>query len=47
MQIRLRGTEAEIDAAIAKMETLLTVFERSRPYPRGGGQFDVYVRVQL
>jgi len=47
MRIRITGTAAEIDAAIAKLETLLTVYERSKPYPRGEGRYDVYLGVQL
>jgi hypothetical protein len=47
MRIRLRGTEAEIDAAIAKLETLLTVYERSEPYWCTDGTCFVYLRVQL
>ena len=47
MQLRLRGTLEEIETAITKLSALLTVYERSRPYPRDGGQVDVYIRVQL
>jgi hypothetical protein len=47
VQVRLRGTEAEIDSAIAKMETLLTVWDRSRPVPLGADTLEVCVQVQL
>lgn len=47
MQVRLRGTEAEIEAAIAKMETLLTVYERGQPTPTGDGELEIILGVQL
>jgi hypothetical protein len=47
MIIRLTGTPDEIDAAIAKLEALLTVYERDTPEPIGGGQVKVRIGVQL
>ena len=47
MRIRITGTAAEIDAAIAKLETLLTVFEYSSPVPVGDGRLEVRLEVQL
>ena len=47
MVITLNGTEAEIEAAIIKLGTLLTIYERSQPWPVGNGQVNVRIGVQL
>jgi hypothetical protein len=47
MQITIRGTADEIASTIAKIETLLTVYEQSRPAPIGLGLLEVRVAAQL
>ena len=47
MIIRLTGTLDEIDAAIAKLEALVTIYERNTPQPISGGQVIVRIGVQL
>ncbi|WUI00948.1 hypothetical protein OHR68_03760 [Spirillospora sp. NBC_00431] len=49
MKLRLIGLPAEVDTAAARIATVLTVLETSRPYPRRGNSalVSLYLEVQI
>ncbi|NVI91396.1 hypothetical protein [Actinomadura sp. BRA 177] len=49
MKIRLTGPPAEVDTAAARIASVVTVLETSRPYPRRGNSalVSLYLDVTL